>query len=816
CVALAIMISNHIVIPLILNIRRSLDDADRSDSVNMEQQILKIRRWAITIVLLLAFAYYKLADNTQALASIGLISFAAIAQLAPAFFGGLFWRPANAKGAITGMVIGFAFWAYALFIPTFTAEAGVFYSYPQIETFFADFGFNQFSAGVLLSLFFNTAGLIVASLYFKSTPIEEHQATLFVGYKKNTPIAANQISAVNVSVEQVQNLLIRYLGRTRTLRAFTSFGEQRGDIIRGSDTASTELIQFSEQLLASAIGASSSRLVHSLLLKRFEVTSTANLKLLDEATDALQYNRDVLQTAFDQLEQGITIFDADYKLAFWNTQFRALLELPASIGQAGTPLHVIANTIAQQHRSSEDDHAFNNLQEELLKLNKVWGLALPKKEQILEIRTSPMPGGGIVIAWNNVTERMFVSEALREANETLEKRVEERTSDLVRANTDLEKATKSADVANESKTKFLAAASHDLLQPLNAARLYSATLSERASDSVQNELAGNISKSLDSVEELLGSILAISRLDSADPKMNITKFPINKILDQINIEFRPMAEEKNLELVILPSSLWVESDPAYLRRLIQNLVSNAIKYTPAGKVLVGCKRRKNTVNIEVMDTGLGIDASDQDTVFSEFTRLQSGVQAAQGLGLGLSIVDRISTILKHPVSISSSLENGTRFRVQVPRTTSQKKAASDEKKEISKRTNALEGMRILVVDNDPAILDGMRVLLEHWGCKVALVTGKKEAFKELRQTRFAPEIALVDYHLDDENGLETIKEIHENGFANLPAVLVTADRTPSVQQQASKDGVLIMNKPIKPAALRAILSQIKIQMIAAE
>lgn len=814
CVALAIMISNHLIIPAYLS--SNVAQIKNAQSVNMEQRILKIRRWAISGVLMLAFAYYKLADNTQALASIGLVSFAAIAQLAPAFFGGLFWRRANARGAMTGMIIGFVFWAQTLLLPTMGIDLNTFNIFPSFLTSLEFLGFNNFSSGVVLSLSFNTLGFVITSFLFKTSPLEGHQATLFVGYKKEKLIAQNYDGDVSVTVAQIKELLVRYLGDTRTERAFTRYCEETGNVLRGIDRADIKLIQFSEQLLASAIGSSSSRLVHSLLLQRFGSTSTANLSLLDEATEAIQYNRDVLQTAFDQLEQGITVFDSDYKLSFWNKRFRGLLDLPISVGQAGTPLSEIARTIALQHRNSDEDRSFDELQENLLKPNTAWGLALPKLERILEIRSSPMPGGGIVVAWNNVTERMLVSEALREANETLEKRVEERTSDLVFANKELEIATRSADLANASKTKFLSAAGHDLLQPLNAARLYASTLIEKSTDGANDILAGNISKSLDSVEELLGSILAISRLDSVDPKMNIGTFPIQKIFDQIDIEFRPMAEEKNLDLIIMPSSLWVKSDPAYLRRLLQNLVSNSIKYTPDGKILVGCKRTNENVFVEVMDTGLGIDDEDQDSVFSEFTRLDSGIQQAPGLGLGLSIVDRISKILNHPVTLNSTLNVGTRFRVALPRKEADPENNTSDAQEKEKYTNSLSGLRVLCIDNDLTILDGMRTLLEQWKCDVVIAVDANSAIKEMRNKRYAPEIALVDYHLDAQNGLQAISQFRDAGYSQLQAILVTADRSPEVQKEAEAVGVSILNKPIRPAPLRAVLSQARTQLNAAE
>lgn len=812
CVALAIMISNHVVLPLYLRAQKTQSE---NDGTNMEQRILNIRRASITVILLLAFAYYKFADNTQALASIGLISFAAIAQLAPSFFGGLIWRKANARGALTGMSIGFITWVYTLLLPTFSAEGGFFNPTVWDPLTILGVYLSPLGTGVFWSLVLNSIGFIFGSLSRKARPLEDHQATLFVGYRQDDEMDSTDGNA-NVTIDQIFKTHERYLGTNRTERAFSRFWNEVGYTAKKNELATPEIIRFSEQLLASAIGSSSSRLVHSLLLQRFTTTSSANLQLLDEATEAIQYNRDVLQTAFDQLDHGITIFDSQYRLAFWNKQFRELLHLPSSFGRAGIPLSEIANGIVNIHRENDLDTNFDGLGERLLDDTKAWGLALTKFETILEIRTSQMPEGGIVIAWNNVTERMLVSEALHEANETLEKRVAERTSDLLSANQKLEKATASADLANESKTKFLAAAGHDLLQPLNAARLYTSTLKEKTQDLEHKRISQNIDRSLESVEEILGAVLAISRLDSTDPKMNIVNFPLQNIFEQIEIEFRPIADEKEIEFSILPTSAWIKSDPPYLRRLIQNLVSNAIKYTPNGRVLVGCKHEGDNVLIQILDTGIGIETSDQELVYSEFTRLDAGIQQAPGLGLGLSIVKRISDLLGHPVLLASTEGKGTRFRVKLPKVPAAQIMQAITSRKFNPTVNSLQGLRILCVDNDPSILDGMKSLLTQWGCDVVTAASSSKAIELLREKRFGPEISLIDYHLDNEDGFEAITKIRASGYAKLPAVLVTADRSPAVKKSADKKGISILNKPVKPAALRAILSQMKVHLDAAE
>lgn len=814
CVALAIMISNHLILPLYLG----GDNYNiREDPTDMEKRILNIRRAAIIAVLILAYSYYKVADNTQALASIGLVSFAAAAQLAPSVFIGLFWRGANSRGAIFGMIVGVTVWAYTLLLPTLMPTQLL----PGFEFFhyfgFLDLGLNSLSYGVLLSITLNTTALVLFSMTRTPSSLEDHQGTVFVTYTGNKNTNTQSGSGL-VTVGQINSLLSRYIGKNRAKRAVDRYWQLAGSDANLKDPASSDFIRFSEETLSSAIGSSSSRLVHSLLLRRFEETSTSNLQLLDEATEAIQYNQNVVQTAFNHLDQGITVFDAELKLSFWNKQFRKLLQLPASIGQAGLPLSGIAEEIAKKHKADRYDHSFDDLEKRLLNHESAWGLALPKIEKILEIRSSPMPEGGMVIAWHDVTERMMVAEALKDANESLEKRVADRTKELVKANHKLEQATKEADIANQSKTRFLAAAGHDILQPLNAARLYTSTLIENTRTSKTAKLGDNINSSLESVEDILSSVLAISRLDSYSNKVNISNLSVQRLFDQIEIEFRPIAQEKNLKLQFMPTSLWVKSDPSYLRRILQNLVSNALKYTNQGRVLVGCRRQNNCVSISVIDTGLGIADHEKETVFDEFERLKEGAVLSPGLGLGLSIVRRISKLLDHPVKLYSQPNKGCHFSVLIPRAEPkvQSKKGSNHKSKLP--TTPLNGMNIICIDNDPNILQAMQGLLKNWGCQVTCVADSAQTLKALRQVHNngRATIALVDYHLTDENGLDVIKTVRKTYGQGIECLLVTAERSTELKKSAEKIGVSIINKPVKPAALRAYLSQLAVRLEAAE
>jgi signal transduction histidine kinase len=417
-----------------------------------------------------------------------------------------------------------------------------------------------------------------------------------------------------------------------------------------------------------------------------------------------------------------------------------------------------------------------------------------------------MPDGGIVATYADITARVAADLALKQANESLEQRVARRTAELTRVNEELAQAQMLAEEANLGKTRFLAAAGHDILQPLNAARLYCSSLIEKAGKGATGEAASNIESSLESVETILGAVLDISRLDAGAMKPAETVFRLDGLLRQIGTDFQPMAAEKRLQLKIVPSSLTVRTDRNLLRRLIQNLVSNAIKYTRSGRILVGVRRRDGLAEIQVFDTGIGIPADKLNSVFREFTRLEEGVREAQGLGLGLSIVDRIARVLRLELQIDSGRGRGTRFSVILPVTKAQELAPPDKARPQLQPAAALTGMTVLCIDNDARILEGMRLLLEGWGCNVITHSGSKSLEGS---DATCPDIILADYHLDGENGLDVISALRSRHGAATPAVLITADRSNEVRAAADLLDVAVINKPLKPAVLRSMITRLR-------
>jgi signal transduction histidine kinase/CheY-like chemotaxis protein len=550
-------------------------------------------------------------------------------------------------------------------------------------------------------------------------------------------------------------------------------------------------------------------------LRKRTVSTQAALKLLDDANTAIQYNREILQTALDHVRQGIAVFDKDLLLICWNRQFGEILDLPPEVVRVGIRLDAILRLNATRGALGLGDV-------EALVSERVAGYVSgePYLERfaarglVVEVRANRMPDGGFALTFTDITPSVEAAEALERAIETLEGRVRERTEELTRLNAALARAKAEADDANISKTRFLAAASHDILQPLNAARLYVTSLVERQGGGEDARLVANVDASLEAVEEILGALLDISRLDTGALKPEIASFRIDEILRQLEVEFAPLAREKGLELVFVASSLAVRSDRRMLRRLLQNLISNAIKYTPKGRVLVGCRRQDKRLRVDVYDTGLGIPQSKKKVIFKEFHRLDQGAKVARGLGLGLSIVERIARMLNHRVDLRSTTGKGSHFSVVVPLVPAlPSEAPVREPQRID--AGQLADMAVLCIDNEPKILDGMDALLGGWGCRVLKAPDLPVAIAAVAESQHPLNGLLVDYHLDKGDGIDAVGELRRRFGADLPAILITADRSPHVRDEARAHDVQVLSKPVKPAALRALMAQWRVQRVAA-
>jgi len=431
---------------------------------------------------------------------------------------------------------------------------------------------------------------------------------------------------------------------------------------------------------------------------------------------------------------------------------------------------------------------------------------------------------GFFVLIRDITDRRKTALALEQAYDNLERRVKERTAALTGLNSQLRQeiseraavearlrdAKMDAERANLSKTKFLAAVSHDLLQPLNAARLFTSALLEHSFGPKAEGLVRSVSTSLDDVENLLGTLVDISKLDAGVIKPDIMAFDLRDLLNNIAREFRQMALAEGLTLDFVPSSAIVESDSQLLARILRNFLSNAIRYTGTGRILLGCRRHRDHVLLQVWDTGPGIPEDKLTEIFQEFKRIRpAGSQPDKGLGLGLAIVDKISRMLGHEVTVSSIEGKGSVFSVKVPvGRLLPKQPTADDDRAVSNH-GGLGGARIWVIDNDHAICQGMQTLLEGWDCQVVSAVSLGDLERQLDPAKSPVDLVLADYHLDnDENGVDVVAEINGRRHCPAPVVMITANYSNELKQHIRELGHVLMNKPVKPLKLRSALNHL--------
>ncbi|MGY4493817.1 hybrid sensor histidine kinase/response regulator [Pseudomonas sp. TE3610] len=387
---------------------------------------------------------------------------------------------------------------------------------------------------------------------------------------------------------------------------------------------------------------------------------------------------------------------------------------------------------------------------------------------------------------------------LQQLNDELERRVSERTEEL-------REARDAAQAANLSKDKYLAAASHDLLQPLNAARLLISTLRERDLPSAEQGLVERTHQALEGAEDLLTDLLDISRLDQAAIKPDFDVYRLEEVLAPLASEFQPVAEAAGLGLSLRCGRFAVRTDLRLLTRILRNLLSNACRYTEQGRVLLGARRRGQHLRIEVWDTGRGIAADQLQAIFLEFNQLEVGRAAERkGVGLGLAIVERIAHILDSSVQVRSTPGRGSVFSILVPLAERPPAPSPVPQQRLG---NPLPGRRLLVLDNEPDILRSMADLLGQWGCTVVTATDETAALAGLGGQ--APELIIADYHLDHGvTGCEVAKRLREHYGQGIPVVVITAERSDQCRRQLQRLGAPLLNKPVKAGKLRAVLSQL--------
>ncbi|WP_460063545.1 hybrid sensor histidine kinase/response regulator [Pseudomonas sp. S2_H08] len=804
-VALSTMVSNDMLLPWLL--RRN--NAERPFEV-FRQWMLSVRRVSIVVILLLAYVSYRLLGSTASLATIGQIAFAAVTQLAPAMLGALYWKQANRRGVFAGLAAGTFLWFYTLILPIAAHSLGwSLSSFPGLAWLHSNplnLPITPLTQGVVLSLAGNFTLFAWVSVLSRTRVSEHWQAGRFIGQEISARPSARSMLAVQI--DDLLQLAARFVGEERARQSFIRFAYRQGKGFNPNQNADGEWIAHTERLLAGVLGASSTRAVVKAAIEGREMQLEDVVRIADEASEVLQFNRALLQGAIENITQGISVVDQSLKLVAWNRRYLELFNYPDGLISVGRPIADIIRYNAERGLCGPGEaevHVARRLH--WMRQGRAHtSERLFPNGRVIELIGNPMPGGGFVMSFTDITAFREAEQALTEANEGLEQRVSERTQELSQLNVALTEAKGTAEAANQSKTRFLAAVSHDLMQPLNAARLFSAALSHQ-DDGLSSEaqkLVQHLDSSLRSAEDLISDLLDISRLENGKINPDRKAFAVNELFDTLGAEFKALAQEQGLKFRVRGSHLRIDSDIKLLRRILQNFLTNAFRYAK-GPVLLGVRRRGGELCLEVWDRGPGIPEDKQQVIFEEFKRLDSHqTRAEKGLGLGLAIADGLCRVLGHTLRVRSWPGRGSVFSVSVPLARSQAQPASAAA-EMNGRLPS--GARVLCIDNEDSILIGMNSLLSRWGCQVWTARNREEC-AALLNDGVRPQLALVDYHLDHgDTGTELMAWLRTSLGEPVPGVVISADGRPEMVAQVHAAGLDYLPKPVKPAALRALLSR---------
>jgi len=814
-IAISTMVCNELVMPVLLRFGR----IRHVPGQDVGRVLRLIRRAAIIGTMALAYAYYRLFTGPGTLTQIGLLSFAAVAQFAPGIVGGVFWRAGRYPGVMAGLVAGTLTWAYTLLLPELLAThgglqfstagpLGISWLSPHGLFGFADL--DPIAHGAFWSLGLNTLAYVGVSLFTKTSLHDRLHATRFLGQAAQTAVVRAPEPPSAATVADLRELLECFVGGNHAANLIDAYVASGGKLSPSShERADPSLVRVVEHGLAGALGASSARLVMASMLRGRNMQLEEVVRLLDETSHEIHFNRELLRAALEHLAQGVSVVDSELRLVAWNRRYIELFDYPPGLVVVGRPIEALMRYNAKRGLLPDADveHAIRR-RLGFMRAGSAYTheRALPDGT-VLEIRGNPMPGGGFVSTYSDVTLRRRSQRALEEANELLEARVSARTRELTELNAALAEAKSDAERANFSKTRFLAAASHDLTQPITAARLFVTSLDSASLPAPAATLIRSAENALTTAESLLSGLLDISRLDAGAEDVRREHFEIGALLEPLVGEFRLLAREKGLQLRYAHSSAIVQTDTRLLRRILQNFLSNAVRYTRCGTVLVGSRRAGSTLRIEVWDSGPGIPASRREEIFEEFRRIETpSGESHRGLGLGLAIAQRTAKLLGCELALRSWPGRGTVFAIAVPLGERANLASTGATRPSD--PDAVSGAVVMCVENEIAVLAGIRALLSRWGCEVITARSREAALEAIHLDASSVDLLLVDYHLDGNvTGVELARELRTRLGGEVPCIIMTADQTQQSKRDAASHGFQMLHKPVKPAALRAMLNR---------
>lgn len=789
-IALSTMLSNEIVFPILF--RSAKQDSTDFDSFRL--RLLNVRKFLVFLVIMLGYgAFYFASPDT--LSSLGEIAFGAIGQLTPALIAAFYSRSITLKGVYSGILCGFSMWLAFNFLP----ELGL-YQHP-----FRDAPIPAYTIETLLSLTVNIFVMWLVSQFTRPSVQERVQSALFFEQYKEHVVASTKYRQLNEA--ELVALMGRFVGERSATSKFEQFNKENNKKQLSKQVYMQRLIGHTEQTLASVMGSSSARLVlHSALEGRDIALNELAILVEDASAQRTEFSKNLLQSAIENASEGISIVDGDLNLVAWNKRYVDLFKYPPELLYVGCPIAPLIRFNVEKGLTGPGDID----QQVTRRLNFLkQGSSHSSERQhsngtVISIQGNPLPDGGFVMLFTDITAYRQAEQYLKDTNQDLETRVIERTQRLEETNQALKQAREKAEQAHIRKSQYLKAVSHDLMQPLEAARLFTSALSSQSDLSeTQLKQVNNINDSLKVANDLLSNLGEIARIESGNIHPQVESFSLMSLFEELERDFSATIEEQAVDVRIVKTQVWVKSDRHLLRRILQNLLGNAIRYAAPGSILLGLRRHGNDINVQVLDNGNGIPEDKQQMVFEQFTQLNTGSHNSQGLGLGLNITKSLAGLLGHKLSLTSRVGHGCNFSLTVP----QGAPALAKPKPRATSQISLQDVTVMCIDNDPAVLNGMVALLKSWQCIVVSAGSTTEAINVFNKHKEDIAIVLVDYQLENERtGIELIDKLRKSYERYLPAILITATTEEGIEQKAEAADLGFMRKLVKPGALRALMN----------
>jgi PAS domain S-box-containing protein len=768
-IALATMVSNDLLAGILIA------GAEPDEPGAIGRRMMVARRLSILGVITAALAWGWMVPPAQSLASIGLVAFAAMAQFTPLLLMAVAGRDRDPGPARIGLVAGLAIWGYTLALPQVLP--------PHWLAALAAGPFDParlFGIGRASPLVHGVGWSLGVNLALHALFAARQMPRLSLPRLQRGPRRVDDLG-------ELARLVAGFVGEARAAAEFPP-ALRSGPVDRAA-------IRRARALVATVVGASSARALVASALAGGQMSVADVTRLLDEGGQSLRFSRQLLAATFENIDAGVCVIDAEQAVVAWNGRYEELFGYPPGMVRLGVPVAELIRQNAvrgdfgpgdpEAHVAARLGYVRNGLPHSFERRRP--------DGRVLKTTGGPMPGGGYVMSFVDITAEANVRAELERTLGELEARVAARTIDLSQANRQLEQA-------DRDKTRFLAAASHDLLQPLHAARLFTGAL-QREVGSGGLTLVGRVDSAIVAAEDLLRALLDISKLDAGGIVPHPEPVLLAPFLTGLVESCRPGAEARGLALRLGPLPGQVHTDPGLLRSLVQNFLTNAKRYTAHGGIVVGVRRRGGNWRIDVVDSGIGIAPERVEEVFGEFTRL--GEVEAEGLGLGLALAKRIARLLGATIEVASRPGRGSRFSLTLPAWSGDSPAKIAA---VAMTPARAESLDVLVVDDDPRIVEATLALLASLGHRGHAAADLAGALPFSRRV----DAVLADYRLGSgEDGLALIAAMREE-MRGLPALLITAEAGTAVRARAAALGVGVLAKPVSPAAIERFLAGISV------